>query len=111
MNILEEFGIDEDDFQWQDLALCRQLPEDLLSGEDNCFFDKYEADRVVAKQIDEFCLTCPVISACAEHAQNSEESGVWGGIYWNRGKIDRNKNNHKSQEVRKRIKNETGINI
>lgn len=111
MEILKELGVDEENFEWTDLAMCRQLPKDLIRGDEDIFFNKYESDAVVARQTDEFCLTCPVIKACAEHAEANDESGVWGGIYWNKGKIDKTRNIHKSPQTKKEIKDETGYTV
>jgi len=91
-SILDELGIDPDEFKWQDLSLCANLPTEY-------FYDKYESDREIAKATDQACLTCPVISQCF-FAGAQGESGVWGGVYWNgSGKPDKNKNSHKTDEV------------
>ena len=53
-NILNDLGIDKDDFDWWHLAICRGM-------DTNLFYEKYEADSNIAKSIDEACLSCPVI--------------------------------------------------
>lgn len=90
MNFLEELGLDPEEFEWHDLALCQGMPTTM-------FYDDYEKDVEVAKQVDEACLSCPVISQCFFKGQDGN-FGVWGGVYWNgAGKPDKNKNSHKSE--------------
>jgi hypothetical protein len=97
MNFIEELGLDPEDFEWNDLALCQGMPTTM-------FYDDYEKDVEVAKQVDQVCLSCPVIAQC--FFKGSEGNfGVWGGIYWNgAGKPDRNKNSHKTDEVNDEIR-------
>ena len=100
-SILNDLGIDKDDFDWFDLAICRGM-------DTNLFFDKYEVDVNIAKNIDEACLSCPVIKMCYQAGSENDEYGVWGGIYLNSGSIDKSKNIHKTQEVWKRLKGSNG---
>jgi hypothetical protein len=96
-NILNDLGIDRDNVNWYDLALC-------LGMDTNLFFDKYESDINVAKNIDEACLSCPVIKICHDEGIANNDYGVWGGIYLNAGATDKSKNAHKTKDVWKRIK-------
>lgn len=96
-NILNELGIDQEEFSWWHLAVCRGI-------ETNLFYDKYEIDENTAKSIDEACMSCPVIKMCYKSGTENSEYGVWGGIYLNAGSIDKSKNLHKTQEVWKRLK-------
>jgi len=96
-NILNDLGIDTDDFDWWHLGICRGM-------ETNLFYDKYEADPNVAKNIDEACLSCPVIKMCYESGKEHSEYGVWGGVYLTSGDIDKSKNLHKSQEIWKKLR-------
>lgn len=96
-NILNNLGVDVEDFNWYDLAVCRGM-------DTNLFYDKYESDINIAKNIDEACLTCPVISMCYEAGIEKDEYGVWGGVYLTAGTIDKSKNLHKTVEVWKRLK-------
>lgn len=99
MNILEAMGLDPDTFTWHDLALCDGVPNA------DMYFDDYESDKTVARQVDEMCLHCPVMKQCAETGQRNKEQGVWGGIYWNgSGKPDKNRNEHKSEETWAKIR-------
>lgn len=96
-NILDNLGIDKDDFSWYNLAICRGM-------DTNLFYDKYEADINIAKNIDEACLSCPVIKICYESGINNNEYGVWGGVYLTAGSIDKSKNLHKVSEIWKRLR-------
>jgi hypothetical protein len=93
VSLLDELGIDPEDFTWHDLALCDGIEDPEI------FFSKYEADEEVAKQADQVCLHCPVMKQCALMGQKGEY-GQWGGIFWNgSGKPDKNRNSHKTPEV------------
>jgi hypothetical protein len=91
-SLLDDLGIDPEDFEWQDLALCANMPTEL-------FYDKYESDSETAKATDQACLRCPVMRQCF-FAGSDGEYGTWGGVYWNgAGKPDKNRNSHKTEEV------------
>lgn len=95
--ILDEMGLDADEVEWHDLALCNGVP--IKTHKDDIFFDKYESDVEAAKATDQMCLHCPVMKPCFFQGL-SGESGVYGGVYWNgAGKPDKNKNAHKTDEV------------
>jgi hypothetical protein len=96
-NILNELGVDKQEFEWFDLAICRGM-------DTNLFFEKYETDVNIAKSIDEACLSCPVAKMCYESGIENNEYGVWGGIYLNAGSVDNSKNTHKTPEIWKKIK-------
>ena len=90
--ILDELGLDPEDFEWQDLALCGNMSTSF-------FYDDYESDKETAIAADQTCLRCPVIKECFFTGAKGEH-GVWGGVYWNgAGTPDKNKNSHKTQEV------------
>jgi hypothetical protein len=91
------FNKEEDDIKWWDIAACHGMNT-------NLFFDTYETDINIAKNIDEACLSCPVISLCYESGINNQEYGVWGGVYLSAGEIDKTRNFHKTKEVWKRLK-------
>ena len=99
-SVLHVLGIDLDELEWQDLALCDGMNT-------NDFYDNYESNLVVAKAIDQACLSCPVMKQCLEAGTENNEWGVWGGIYLTSGKPDKNRNSHKTpeiwEEVRERI--------
>jgi hypothetical protein len=74
------------------------VSEALCAGVDtNKYFDQYEADQDVAREVDRMCLSCPVIKECFEEGVNTESYGVWGGIYLNEGRLDNMRNSHKNQ--------------
>lgn len=85
-------GIDLDELEWQDLAVCKGVKT-------NKFYDDYESDEQTALTIDQMCLSCPVMSACLSSGMDNNEWGVWGGIFLTSGKMDDNKNSHKTEEV------------
>ena len=98
MNLLEQMGLDPDTFTWHDLAACDGVEEP------DIFYDKYESDKTLAKQVDQMCIHCPVAKQCAETAMKNKEVGVWGGVYWNgSGRADESKNDHKTPEVWEQI--------
>lgn len=96
-NILNDLGIDPEDFSWMDVAVCQGMDH-------NLFYDTYENDINIAKNIDEMCLSCPVVKMCYDHGIANDEQGVWGGIYIYAGAIDKQRNMHKTPEVWKRLK-------
>jgi len=96
-SILNDLGIDKDDFGWWHLGVCRGM-------DTNLFYDKYEIDQNVAKNIDEACLSCPVLKMCYDSGVENSEYGVWGGVYLTAGDIDKTKNLHKTQEIWKRLR-------
>lgn len=97
-NLLEGFGIDPEDFEWQDVALCRgiSLP--------NIFYELYESDARIAVNADEMCMSCPVAKFCFESGVENKEIGCWGGVYLDKGRIDDVRNMHKTEEVWERLK-------
>ena len=96
-DILNDLGIDADDLDWYHLSICRGM-------DTNLFYEKYEADPNIAKNIDEMCLSCPVVSMCYQAGADGNEYGVWGGVYLTSGSIDKSKNLHKSPDIWKRLK-------
>lgn len=85
-------GLDLEELEWQDLALC--------SGMDtNDHYDNYESNPRVATMVDQKCLSCPVMAQCLERGMENSEWGVWGGIYLVSGRLDNNRNSHKTQDV------------
>lgn len=91
MNLFEAMGIDSENFTWEELASCRNM-------EVNWFYDDYENDPVIAVNAEKLCYNCPVIRACAEKGMDDKEEGLWGGIYWSNGKVDKIRNRHKTPE-------------
>jgi len=100
-NFLDKLGIEKDNIQWQDLALC-------LGMDTNLFFELYETDVNVAKSIDQACISCPVIEICYKYGRDSDNFGVWGGVYLTNGVRDKNKNLHKTKEINKILSKKHG---
>lgn len=94
--VLEVLGLDLDSLEWTDLSLCFGMPT-------NDFYDNYESNERVARVVDQACLSCPVMAQCLETGMKRGEWGVWGGIYLTAGKVDKNRNSHKTPEVWKAI--------
>lgn len=97
-SLLEQLGAqDPDDFEWRDIGTCRNVPMK------NIMFDDYENDKEIAKSADQMCLSCPVITMCLDHAVANNEWGCWGGVYFENGRIDEERNSHKTEAVWKRL--------
>ncbi len=95
--ILDILGVDKEDINWTDIATCSGI-------ETNYFFDDYENDAILAKNIDEMCMICPVAKDCLLAGVENSEYGVWSGVYLSLGKIDKTRNAHKTQEFWKKWK-------
>lgn len=111
MNIFDQLGITQDDVHWHDLAACKDLifrVNESNSGKIfDPMFDNYENDTSpfsIRHSVDEMCLSCPVQQICYDYAVDNEQTGVWGGVYFSNGKIDKTRNSHKTKETWKRIK-------
>jgi hypothetical protein len=78
-------------YKFDDKALC-------LGMDTNLFFDKYEEDREVSTAVDSLCVKCPVQRQCLAYAVSNQEWGVWGGVYFESGKISKEFNYHKTKE-------------
>ena len=103
-NLLHELGLDPQDVKWYNLAAC-------INMRINWFYDDYESDKELAKQVDQICLHCPVIKQCYKEGVSNKEKGVWGGIYMDLGRVDRVNNSHKEQDTWKRLKKLHGKNF
>ena len=101
-NILNDLNLNSDSVNWWDISAC--------SGMDtNLFFDTYESNENVAKNIDQCCLSCPVMKICYDSGVQNNEYGVWGGVYLSSGLIDKIKNSHKTKEIWKKVNKKNGI--
>lgn len=111
---------------WTEYASCATLYPLFLNMEDDVrerrsilwnLFEGYEQDDVLSPEFselanglfgdepvkirdftDKMCLGCPVIAICFEHGVNTKATGIHGGIFLTRGKIDNDKNSHKTEE-------------
>lgn len=77
---------------WRGLAVCKGI-------DTNLFYEKYEADPVLAENMDTICFSCPVRLFCLTEGIENQEDGLWGGIFLNKGKPDSARNAHKSDET------------
>lgn len=64
----------------------------------NLFFEKYEENEDMRSAVDSLCKGCPVQRECLAQAVSRQEWGVWGGVYFEKGKISKEFNSHKNQE-------------
>lgn len=103
-NIIEQLGLDPDNVKWYQLSAC-------IGMDINLFYDDYESDKQTALQVDEVCLHCPVIKQCYNEGISNKERGVWGGIYMDLGRVDKEHNSHKTPEVWKKLKSIHGSSL
>lgn len=103
-SLLNELGLDPEDIKWYQLASCKGMNI-------NWFYDEYESNKQHAKQIDQVCLGCPVIKQCYKEGVENKERGVWGGIFLNLGRVDKDNNAHKDTDQWKQLKKLHGKNI
>lgn len=89
--LLELLGLDEENLHWQDLAACQGMDTEW-------FYDDFEDDIQLAKQVDAVCFSCPVQRQCLKAGETNKEEGQWGGFYLINGKPDRIRNKHKTEE-------------
>jgi hypothetical protein len=98
LSVLDALGIEPDDLEWQDLAVCHGLDV-------KRFYEGYETSVRTAKLTDQICLSCPVRKECLAAGVENGEWGVWGGVYLTSGKADdKGKNDHKTPEIWKQIR-------
>lgn len=76
---------------WKDEGLC-------IGDDVNLFFEKYEENVEVRKEIDSLCSICPVARICFATGISQKAYGVWGGVYLEKGKISREYNRHKTKQ-------------
>jgi hypothetical protein len=80
-----------DKHDWKDEAAC-------LGMETNDFFDNYEEDLTLRPMIDAICASCPVRKQCFAVGVTKKAYGIWGGVYFENGKISREFSKHRSKE-------------
>lgn len=77
--------------EWEKDSAC-------LNYDTEFFFDKYEEDEQLRPAIDKLCAGCPVARKCFAVSVSSKGWGVWGGVYFENGKISREFNRHKTKQ-------------
>lgn len=98
LSVFDALGLDPDELRWQDFAIC--------TGQDiRRFHEWYENSTRTAQLTDAMCMSCPVRKICLQSGMENNEWGVWGGVFLTNGKLDENKNAHKTQEDWDNIKN------
>ena len=97
--VLLALGIDVETASWQSLAACRTIDLNLITAENDIFYDSYEKSPGQAKQTDQTCVNCPVTKECFFFGQDNELTGVFGGFYLEKGIVKKERNKHKTQEV------------
>ncbi|MEY4331437.1 MAG: hypothetical protein RLZZ196_175 [Bacteroidota bacterium] len=81
---------------WKDQAAC-------LGMEINTFFEEYEENipdesGISPREfVDSLCMTCPVLRQCFAVGISHKETGVWGGVYLDNGKISREFGRHRTK--------------
>lgn len=80
-----------DRHNWKNDSACRGM-------DTNTFFDEYEENPETRSFVDSICAECPVRKQCFASAVTNKGWGVWGGIYFENGKISREFNNHRSKQ-------------
>ena len=83
--------VEVDKHDWKDDAAC-------LGMVTNTFFDEYEENPQDRAFVDSICAECPVRKQCFASAVTNKAWGVWGGIYFENGKISREFNKHRTKE-------------
>lgn len=95
--LIDFFELDSADFDWRDIGSCTGY------GDPDLFFEAYEEDPVTAAQVDQICLHCPVIRQCFQQGLKGKETGVWGGVYLENGKVSIKENAHKTANEVKQL--------
>lgn len=111
---LSDLVDDPEDFTWEQLGTCRNLPTQQITarpGSVDIMFDEYEADPIVATQVDQMCLSCPVAKQCLPAGLAGKHWGVWGGLYLENGKPNKARNAHKTDEVWDAFRRKHGRNV
>jgi Transcription factor WhiB len=104
MSIIHDLGLFEDDLRWEQLATCKDY-------DTYDFFEGYETDKVVSKNVDEMCLSCPVVQQCFQFGRETKSYGVFGGVYLENGRPSRTMNSHKTDLHWKKLKASLGENV
>lgn len=96
-SVLDALGLDLEELDWQKLAIC--------NGQDTWrWYEGYESSARVAQLTDEICLSCPVRRECLEAGIENSEYGCWGGVFLTAGRVDEQRNAHKTQDIWEQIR-------
>ena len=80
-----------DKHSWKEDAACKDM-------DTNVFFDIYEENEDVRPAVEKICFSCPVMRQCFAVGISQKQTGVWGSIYLDNGKISREFNRHRSKK-------------
>jgi hypothetical protein len=102
----------DDDLEWYHLALCQHMNDPVEGKEPHTYTDKfvegYEDDPVLAQTMDGICLACPVRNMCLRAGIEGKEYGLWGAVFLNNGKVDEQRNAHKTEDIWNEIRSGLG---
>lgn len=87
----------DEELEWYHISVCQGMKT-------NWFYDDYESDPLFAQVMDGICLSCPVRKQCLREGVENNEYGLWGGVFLNNGKVDENRNAHKTQDIWEEIR-------
>lgn len=96
MSLITDLNLDPDTVTWESFASCKGLSD----VDSELFYEVYENDVIMATNLDQVCVRCPVIKACHNAAVARKDWGLMGGFYKIDGKNDRVRNRHKSKEIK-----------
>lgn len=97
--LLQSLGINLETASWQDLATCKDIDRNLITADNDIFYDSYEKNPQQAIQTDEICLNCPVTKECFFFGQDHELTGTFGGFYMEKGTAKPERNRHKTDKI------------
>lgn len=97
--LLQSLGIDLETASWQDMATCKSIDLELITAENDIFYDSYEKNPQQAIQTDQTCFNCPVTKECFFFGQDNELTGTFGGFYMEKGIVKPERNRHKTRKV------------
>lgn len=80
MDLIEDFSLDPDNFIWQDMAICDQIPT-------KAFFDDAESHSGIESAVKAICAVCPVKNHCLDFGVSNKSYGIYGGKTLVRGNI------------------------
>lgn len=80
------------ELKWYHLSVCQGMDTEY-------FYDRYEGDTTVAETMDGICMSCPVRRLCLKEGVDNKEYGLWGGWFLYAGRVDEQRNAHKTDAV------------
>ena len=95
------------DQDWRLQAKCAELADDFYDPDIAdpversiwyLFFEGYEQRPELRSTANQICAACPVRQECLNNALENNETGMYGGVYLNRGHIDEVKNAEKTTQ-------------